>query len=164
MTFKRKVFLSIVNFLQFLFQRKKLQKSLYFNCNLDIPLPENHIDIISVAFNNTQVIEYQIRLVKKNIVDENYSHILSQSLTQVITSITQIVGTIVMMLTISWQITLIALATVPLSTIVAIVVMKKSQKYFVAQQRILGEINSHVEEMYSAHNVVKAFGYEKRAL
>ena len=94
---------------------------------------------------------------------ETISTTLQQSLTQIITSVCTLVGIIIMMLTISWKMTLIALVTIPLSLIVSMIVVKKSQKYFIAQQRLLGEINGHVEEMYSGYNVVKAFGYEQKA-
>ena len=86
---------------------------------------------------------------------------LNQSITQIITSVVTIVGILVMMLSISWQMTLVALCTVPLSFIVVILIVKRSQKYFGEQQTYLGHINGHVEEMYGGHTVVKAFNGEK---
>ena len=85
---------------------------------------------------------------------------LQQGLTQIISAVTTLVGIIIMMFTISWIITLVSLVVLPLSFIVTKAVIKKSQKYFKGQQVELGHINGHVEEMYSAHAVVKAFGKE----
>jgi len=91
---------------------------------------------------------------------ETVNQTLNQSITQIITSVVTIVGILIMMLSISWQMTLVALCTVPLSFIVVILIVKRSQKYFGEQQTYLGHINGHVEEMYSGHNVVKAFNGE----
>ena len=85
---------------------------------------------------------------------------LQQGLTQIISAVTTLIGIIIMMFTISWIITLVSLVVLPLSFIVTRAVIKKSQKYFKGQQVELGHINGHVEEMYSAHAVVKAFGKE----
>lgn len=92
---------------------------------------------------------------------ETVNQTLNQSVTQIITSITMIIGILVMMLSISWQMTLVALCIVPLSFLLVILVVKNSQKYFSEQQTYLGHINGHVEEMYSGHNVVKAFNGEQ---
>lgn len=95
---------------------------------------------------------------------DNISNTLQQSLTQLITSIVTLVGVIVMMLTISPLLTLITILTIPLSLLVTIVVAKRSQKHFAGQQASLGNLNGHVEEMYTGHRVVKAFGREKQSL
>lgn len=95
---------------------------------------------------------------------DNISNTLQQSATQLITSILTIIGAIVMMLTISFWLTLIALVTVPLSMIIAAFVAKRSQKLFMAQQKSLGELNGHVEEMYTGHKIVKVFGREQDSL
>jgi len=89
---------------------------------------------------------------------------LQQSLTQLITSIVSIIGIIVMMLTISPLMTLIAVAVLPVSIFLIRPLLGKSQKYFSAQQKHLGELNGHIEEMYTGHNIVKAFGREKASL
>ena len=89
---------------------------------------------------------------------------LNQSLTQIITSITMIIGILVMMLTISWQLTLVALLIVPLSFITIGFIVAKSQKYFKGQQDSLGEINGHVEEMYGGHKIVKVFNGEEQSI
>jgi ATP-binding cassette subfamily B multidrug efflux pump len=89
---------------------------------------------------------------------------LNQSLTQVITSITMIIGVLVMMLSISWLMTLVALVIIPLAFILIAVVVKSSQRYFKKQQEYLGHVNGHVEEMYSGHNVVRAYNGEERSV
>lgn len=89
---------------------------------------------------------------------------LQQSLTQLITSIITILGYIVMMLTISPILTVIVLASLPLYILVTVGIAKKSQKYFGDQQKELGDISGHVEEMYTGHKIVKVFGHEKESI
>lgn len=89
---------------------------------------------------------------------------LTQSLTQFITSVFTIIGVLVMMLSISWKLTLVALLIVPLSMGIVIFIYKSSQKYFKGQQEYLGSVNGQLEEMYGGHLVVKAFGREAEAL
>lgn len=89
---------------------------------------------------------------------------LNQSVTQVITSVATMVGVLVMMLSISPLMTLIALVILPVSIALVMLVVKFSQKYFIAQQRTLGEINGQVEETFSGQNIVKAFNKEKDVL
>ena len=88
---------------------------------------------------------------------------LNQSLSQVVTSLATAVGVAVMMLSISWQMTLAALLILPMSGILMGLVVRKSQKYFVGQQRYMGQLNGQVEEMYAGHVVVKAFGAQESA-
>ncbi|MDN7242917.1 ABC transporter ATP-binding protein [Planococcus sp. N028] len=88
---------------------------------------------------------------------------LQQSLTQFITSIVTIIGIIIMMLSISPLLTAIALVSLPLSIFVIGPVLKRSQKHFAKQQKSLGELNGHIEEMYTGHQVVKVFGHEKKS-
>ena len=95
---------------------------------------------------------------------DNISTTLQQSLTQLITSVCTIVGVLVMMLTISPWLTLIALVTLPVSLLATLNVTKVSQKSFGAQQKELGELNGHVEEMYTGHVIVKAFGREEESV
>jgi ATP-binding cassette subfamily B protein len=92
---------------------------------------------------------------------DNISNTLQQSVTQIITSVVTIVGVVIMMLTISVWMTLIALVVLPVSLAVAALVGSRSQKFFIAQQRSLGQLNGHVEEMYAGHKIVKAFGRER---
>jgi len=89
---------------------------------------------------------------------------LQQSLTQLITAIVTIVGVIIMMLTISPWLTLVTIVTLPLSGIVTALVASRSQGYFKEQQKALGELNGHVEEMYTGHKIVKAYGREAESL
>ena len=95
---------------------------------------------------------------------DTVSQTLNQSLTQLITSITTLIGVLIMMLTISWIMTLAAFLILPLSGVLIMFVVKKSQKYFKAQQTYLGHINGHIEEMYSGHNVVQVFNGEEEAI
>ncbi len=95
---------------------------------------------------------------------DTISATLQQSLTQIITSVITIIGFIIMMFTISGVLTLIVLATLPLYIVVTAMIAKKSQKYFAAQQKELGELSGHVEEMYTGHKIVKAFGREKDSI
>ncbi len=89
---------------------------------------------------------------------------LNQSLTQIITSVTSIVGILAMMLSISWAMTLAALVVVPLSMGIVGIVIKRSQRFFKDQQKYLGEINGHIEEMYGGHNIVQAFSGEEESI
>lgn len=95
---------------------------------------------------------------------DNISSTLQQSLTQLITSILTIIGVVVMMLTISPWLTLIAVVTLPLSVVAITSIAKRSQKQFVRQQAELGKLNGHVEEMYTGHKIIKAFGREQTSL
>ncbi len=95
---------------------------------------------------------------------DTISTTLSQNLTQIITSLVTIVGVIVMMLTISWMMTLVALLILPISFALLTVVIKASQKYFKEQQAFLGHLNGHVEEMYGGHNVMRAYNGEERSI
>ncbi|MDD2457672.1 MAG: ABC transporter ATP-binding protein [Eubacteriales bacterium] len=92
------------------------------------------------------------------------SQTLNQSLTQLITSFTTIVGILGMMLSISWQMTIAALLIIPLSIAIVGLVIKRSQGYFKSQQKSLGVINGHVEEMYGGHNIVQAFNGEEESV
>lgn len=92
---------------------------------------------------------------------DTVSQTLNQSLTQIITSVTTLIGITIMMLTISWQMTLVAILMLPLSMVFVMLIIKKSQGHFKNQQKYLGHVNGHVEEMFSSHLVVKAFNGEK---
>lgn len=95
---------------------------------------------------------------------DNISGTLQQSITQLITSVLTLVGVIIMMLLISPVMTLILIVTLPLSIFVTKNIARKSQLFFADQQRAVGNLNGHVEEMYTGHKVVKAFGYEERSI
>ena len=89
---------------------------------------------------------------------------LTSTVSQILNSLINIVGVLAMMLILSWKLTLIALLIIPMSGIVAAFIVKKSQKYFKANSKYLGEVNGHVEEMYSGHLIVKAYNYEDDAI
>ena len=95
---------------------------------------------------------------------DNISTTLQQSLTQLITSAVTLIGVIVMMLTISPLLSLVVVLTLPPSVFVTTFFAKRSQKYFARQQRSLGELNGHVEEIYTGHKIVKAFGHEGQSI
>lgn len=89
---------------------------------------------------------------------------LNQSITQIITSFTTIVGVFAMMVSISWQMSLVALLILPISLVLIMNVVKFSQKFFKNQQKYLGHVNGHIEEMYGSHIIVKAFNGEKASI
>ncbi len=89
---------------------------------------------------------------------------LNQSITQIITSIFTIIGILVMMISISWEMTIVSLLILPISGVILKKVIGKSQKYFVKQQEYLGHVNGQVEEVYGGHNIVKVFGREEQAI
>ncbi len=94
---------------------------------------------------------------------DTVSTTLNQSLTQMITAITTLLGVLVMMFSISGWMTLTSLITLPLSFLIISLVVRRSQRHFRAQQEYLGHVNGHIEEMYSGHNVVRLFNGEERS-
>ena len=88
---------------------------------------------------------------------------LNQSITQIITSICTLIGVFIMMLSISWQMTLISLIVMPIGAILVKIIVGKSQKYFKRQQDYLGHVNGQVEEVFSGLTIVKAFNGEEKA-
>lgn len=94
---------------------------------------------------------------------DNISGTLNQTLIQLVTSVLQFVGTIYFMLTISWQLALVAFVTVPLAMLTVRIVAPLSQKYFSEQQKNLGLLNNQIEENYAGHTVIKSFNHEKKA-
>lgn len=95
---------------------------------------------------------------------DTVSNTLNQSLSQMLTSITTLIGVLIMMLSISVTMTIAAIVIIPISGILIALVVKKSQKYFKEQQTFLGHVNGHVEEVYSGHNIMKAFNGEDAAV
>ncbi|HRT11197.1 MAG TPA: ABC transporter ATP-binding protein [Patescibacteria group bacterium] len=128
-----------------------LRKSIALKINR-LPLryfdTQSHGDILSRVTNDVDTV----------------SHSFNQSLTQVVTAVTTIVGILIMMIIISWQLTLVAVIVLPLGFLLARLIIKKSQKYFFNHQVSLGEINGHIEEMFSGHTIVKAFNGEKKSI
>ncbi|MBE5987356.1 ATP-binding cassette subfamily B protein [Lacrimispora xylanisolvens] len=95
---------------------------------------------------------------------DTVSQTLNQSLTQMITSVTTLIGIVAMMLSISVRMTLVAVLVLFISMGLIVTVVKKSQKYFSQQQKSLGNLNGHIEEIYAGHNVVQIFNGEKEAI
>jgi len=95
---------------------------------------------------------------------DNISSTLQQNLTQVTTAVLTIIGVLIMMLSISPLLALISLLAVPLSFVLTILIAKRSQKQFAAQWARTGDLNGHVEEMFTGHNVVKVFGHQDEAI
>ena len=95
---------------------------------------------------------------------DTVSQTLNQSMSQIVTSVATILGILAIMLTISWQMTLVALLILPISIVFIRLIVGRSQGYFVGQQVSLGKINGHVEEMFSGHTVMKAFNGEQRSV
>lgn len=95
---------------------------------------------------------------------DNIAGTLQQSLTQLVTSVVMFVGTLWMMLSISWQLTLVALATIPLSLVVVGIVAPRSQRYFATQQNSLGLLNNQIEENYAGQIINKSFNHEEQTI
>lgn len=152
------VFSSLFTFLQQYLMASVAQNTVYdlrtdiFNKLKKLPLnyydSHSHGDTLSRVINDLDTI----------------GNTLQQSITQFIRSVVLLTGILIMMFTISPLLTVIALVSLPLSFFVIKPFLKKSQKYFSQQQEKLGDLNGHVEEMYTGHNVVKAFGQEAKGL
>jgi len=95
---------------------------------------------------------------------DTVSNTLSQNLSQIVTSVTSLIGFLVMMLWISWEMTLVLVFVLPISILLLQVIIKYSQKYFKKNQAYLGHINGHIEEMFTGHNVMKAFNGEEKSI
>lgn len=95
---------------------------------------------------------------------DTMSQSLNQSATQLITSITTIVGILVMMLSINVTMTIVAILILPIASLITMFIVKHSQKYFAKQQEYLGHVNGKIEEMYSGQNVIKVFNAENKVL
>ena len=109
---------------------------------------KNHGEVLSLITNDVDTV----------------SQNLTQGLIQIITSVATVIGVAIMMVSISWQMTLFAVLVLPISVVLIMIVVKKSQKHFENQQEYLGHLNGHIEEMYSNHNVVKVFNGEKESI
>lgn len=95
---------------------------------------------------------------------DTIANTLQQSLVQIVTAGVTLAGSVAMMFTIDWKLSLVALSTLPFYALATTTIAKRSKRYYKSQQKFLGELNGHVEEMYSGHQVVKAFGYERRSV
>ncbi|HEY7024256.1 MAG TPA: ABC transporter ATP-binding protein [Candidatus Limnocylindrales bacterium] len=94
---------------------------------------------------------------------DNIGQTLQQSLTQLITSVLTVFGVLIMMISISWELALISLLAIPASLIVTVLIIRRSQRLFVAQWASTGALNGQVEEMHTGHNIVTVFGHQKEA-
>ena len=95
---------------------------------------------------------------------DTVSQTFNQSLSQIVSALVMIIGIMIMMLSISWQMTIVALLTLPISMSFVLVVIKKSQTQFMNQQIELGKLNGHIEEMYAGHQVTQAFNGQARSI
>lgn len=95
---------------------------------------------------------------------DNFAQTLNQTLTQLLMSVLTVIGVIVMMFSISWSLALIALTAIPLIALITVLVAKRSRVQFTAQWKTMGELNGHVEEMFTGHEIVKAFGQQQAAI
>jgi ATP-binding cassette subfamily B protein len=95
---------------------------------------------------------------------DSISGTLQQNLTQLLTSALTLIGVIVMMLTISWILTLVVVLTLPLSIVAVARIAKRSRPFFMKQQMALGALNGHVAEMYGGHTIISAFGHERKSV
>ncbi len=95
---------------------------------------------------------------------DNISQTLQQSLTQLITSLFTIIGVLVVMFTISWELAIVSLLTVPLSVFITLLIARRSQVQFARQWESTGDLNGHVEEMHTGHSIVKVFGRQREAI
>ncbi|QIK69322.1 ABC transporter ATP-binding protein [Erysipelothrix sp. HDW6C] len=120
------------------------------------------IEKLPLSYFDTTTVGEVLSLVTNDIdvIDSN----LTSSLTQILTSVTTIIGVLIMMISINWQMTLAALLVLPISFGIIMFIFGKSQKYFTSQQANLGDINSHIEEMYSSHVLIKAYNGEATAM
>jgi ATP-binding cassette subfamily B protein len=130
-----------------------------FNLRRDIA---HKIDRLPLSYFDTRTHGEVLSRITNDV--DTVSQTLNQSLAQIVTSLTTLIGILIMMLTISWELTAAAILVLPISFIFIRLIIGKSQGYFVKQQVSLGRINGHVEEMFSGHNVMKAFGGEARSI
>lgn len=122
----------------------------------------NKIDSLPLKFFDTTT-NGEVMSYITNDVDA-ISNSLNQSLSQIVTSITTIIGVLVMMFTINWILTLVTLLIVPVSLAIVMLIVKRSQRYYLMQQEYLGHVNGHIEEMFAGHNVISLFNGEEKSI
>ena len=122
----------------------------------------NKIDSLPLKFYDTTT-NGEVMSYITNDVDA-ISNSLNQSLSQIVTSVTTIIGVMVMMFTINWILTLITLLIVPISMFIVMMIIKRSQRYYLMQQEYLGHVNGHIEEMFAGHNVISLFNGEEKSI
>lgn len=122
----------------------------------------NKIDSLPLKFFDTTT-NGEVMSYITNDVDA-ISNSLNQSLSQIVTSVTTIIGVMVMMFTINWILTLITILIVPISMFIVMMIIKRSQRYYLMQQEYLGHVNGHIEEMFAGHNVISLFNGEEKSI
>lgn len=152
------VFSSIFSYIQQFIMSSVAQKTVY-DLREDV---NNKLEKLPLKYYDGHPVGDTLSRVTNDI--DTIGSTLQQSVTQFITSIITLVGILVMMLTISPVLTLIALVSLPLSIFAIRPLLKRSQKHFAKQQKTLGQLNGHIEEMYTGHQVVKVFGHEAKAI
>ena len=95
---------------------------------------------------------------------DNVSNTLQNNLTQILSSLVMLISVMGMMFYVSWRMTLIAISVLPACLVVTFVISRYSRRYFRRQWDHMGELNGHIEEMYTGHNIVKVFGHEQNAI
>ncbi|MFY0865961.1 ABC transporter ATP-binding protein [Enterococcus faecium] len=147
---------AVFNFLQQFIMTRVSQRTVYELCH-DLEAKMNRVPI---SYYDTHT---NGDIMSRAINDmDNIASTLQQNLTQFVTSAVTLIGVIVMMLSISWQLTLVALLMIPLSLIIVMVVAPKSQVFFADQQKSLGLLNNQVEETYGGHTIVKTFNHTEK--
>lgn len=149
---------SVFNYIQQLIMASVSQKTV-FDLREDI---NNKLEKMPLKYYDAHPVGDTLSRMTNDI--DTIGSTLQQTITQFITAVVTIVGILAMMLWISPMLTIIALVTLPLSLLVIRPFLKRSQKHFAAQQRTLGNLNGHIEEMYTGHQVVKVFGHEEKAI
>lgn len=144
---------AVFNFLQQFIMTRVSQRTVY-ELRHDL---EAKMNLVPISYYDTHT---NGDIMSRAINDmDNIASTLQQNLTQFVTSAVTLIGVIVMMLSISWQLTLVALLMIPLSLIVVMIIAPKSQVFFADQQKSLGLLNNQVEETYGGHTIVKTFNH-----
>ena len=159
------IFLSAIYGFSFLFSyiqgfvMARISRDITFKLRKDMQVK---IDRLPLSYFDKTTVGDTLSIVTNDIdvIDTN----LTNSITQILTSVTTIVGVLYMMITINWQMTIAALLVMPISFGIMVFIFSRSQKFFQAQQDNLGELNSHIEEMYGSQIVVKAYNAEDISL
>ncbi len=146
---------SIFNYFQQIIMANAAQKTMY-SLRRDV---DHKLSRLPLKYFDSQTYGEILSRVTNDV--DTISNSLQQSLSQIITSVITFIMLIIMMLVVSPWLTLIAIFTLPFSFFISMGVVKKSQKYFRGQQKSTGEINSHIEEMYSGHDIIKLFNREE---
>lgn len=149
---------AVFNYLQGWIMTNVSQK-ITFNLRRDIA---KKIDTLPLKYFDTRTHGEVLSRITNDV--DTVSQTLNQSLAQIVTSITAIIGVLILMLTISWQLTLVALLILPISFACIGFIVSRSQQYFARQQETLSQLNGHIEEMFSGHTVMKVYNGKDRSI